>query len=126
MSISGVIAVFTENDLRSDGISSLPTLAGDWVELTKADGSPSFSPNRPLLSKDKVRYVGEAVAMVIAKTEVAAQEGAEKVKVDYQVLDAVIEPVTLISPLTVRFPEEFSVCLIVTSALKLKVCCPKF
>jgi|MDSW01.1.fsa_nt_gb carbon-monoxide dehydrogenase large subunit len=94
MSISGVIAVFTENDLRSDGISSLPTLAGDWVELTKADGSPSFSPNRPLLSKDKVRYVGEAVAMVIAKTEVAAQEGAEKVKVDYQVLDAVIEPET--------------------------------
>ncbi|MBJ27008.1 MAG: carbon monoxide dehydrogenase [Alphaproteobacteria bacterium] len=94
MSVPGVLAVFTGDDISSSGVKNLPTLAHEWVELKKSDGSPSFNPDRPLLSQGKVRYVGEPIAMVVADSEFAAQDGAERVQVDYQLLDSVVDPET--------------------------------
>ena len=45
-----------------------------------------------MLSTDKVRHVGEAVAVVVAETRVAAEDAAELVEVDYEGLPAVVDP----------------------------------
>ncbi len=54
-----------------------------------ADGSPMFAPQRPALVIDRVRYVGDPVAMVIAETLAQAKDAAELVAVDYEALPSV-------------------------------------
>lgn len=51
-----------------------------------------LNPRQPMLCTDKVRHVGEAVAVVIAETRVAAEDAAELVNVDYDQLPAVVDP----------------------------------
>ena len=46
----------------------------------------------PALAAGKVNHVGDAVAVVIAETQAQARDAAEKVKVDYEVLPAVVDP----------------------------------
>ncbi len=82
----GVIAVFTGADLATDGVGGLPCGWG----ITQPDGSPMNEPPHSVLANDKVRHVGDPVTMVIADSAGAAQAGAELVKVDYNVLNAVI------------------------------------
>ena len=55
----------------------------------KRDGSPMFAPQRPALVVDRVRYVGDPVAMVIAETLAQAKDAAELVAVDYEPLPSV-------------------------------------
>jgi carbon-monoxide dehydrogenase large subunit len=59
--------------------------------LHNSDGSEAFTPPHYPLLADKARFVGEAVAMVVAETLLAAKDGAEQVEVDYEILPAVIE-----------------------------------
>ncbi len=108
LAVSGVVAVLTSDDLQKDNICNLPSLASDWVELNREDGSPCFSPDRPLLSEGKVRYVGEAIAMVIAETELAAQDGAARVIINYEALDAVTDAQTAHYSKTASLFEEVS------------------
>jgi len=51
-----------------------------------------ISKDQPLLAKDKVRFVGEAIALVVAETEEAAECGVEKIRVEYEDLPAVFDP----------------------------------
>lgn len=51
-----------------------------------------LNPRQPMLCTDKVRHVGEAVAIVIATTRTAAEDAAELVTVDYDMLPAVVDP----------------------------------
>ncbi len=51
-----------------------------------------LNPRQPMLCTDKVRHVGEAVAVVIAETRVQAEDAAELVDVDYDMLPAVVDP----------------------------------
>ncbi len=51
-----------------------------------------LNPRQPMLCTDKVRHVGEAVAIVIARTRVEAEDAAELVNVEYETLPAVVEP----------------------------------
>src|SRR4051812_28393345 len=51
-----------------------------------------LNPRQPMLCTDKVRHVGEAVAIVIAKTRTQAEDAAEMVTVDYDMLPAVTDP----------------------------------
>ncbi len=81
----GVVAVFTGKDLEADGVNPLPTA---WLIHSK-DGSPMVEPGRPVLTTDKVRHVGDAVAVVIAETKAQAREAAALIGVDYQPLPAV-------------------------------------
>jgi len=80
----GVVAVLTAADLAADGIAD--PVGG--VELPRSDGTPSLRTARPLLAGERVRYVGETVALVIAETREAAQAAAETVAVDYEELPA--------------------------------------
>jgi aerobic carbon-monoxide dehydrogenase large subunit len=81
----GVVAVYTGRDYAADGIAT-PKAA---MPRKKADGSPMFAPQRPALVVDRVRYVGDPVAMVIAETLAQAKDAAELIEVEYESLAAV-------------------------------------
>ncbi|MGB3387172.1 MAG: xanthine dehydrogenase family protein molybdopterin-binding subunit [Pseudaminobacter sp.] len=90
----GVLLVMTGEDLVADGIGQLPHKAvpntNFDMKLTGPGGGPVFIGDHKLLPTDKVRHVGEAVAIVIAETLAQALDGAELVEVDYQELPHVI------------------------------------
>jgi aerobic carbon-monoxide dehydrogenase large subunit len=79
----GVIAVYTAADLEGYG----PLKCN--MPLKSRDGSPMKKPWRGALAKDKVRYVGDPVACVIAESVFAAKDAAEAVEVDVEPLAAV-------------------------------------
>ncbi|MGQ9371882.1 xanthine dehydrogenase family protein molybdopterin-binding subunit [Azospirillum sp. ST 5-10] len=76
----GVLGVFTIADLDADGIGAIPCQA----TVRNRDGSAMATPPRPVLARDRVRHVGEAVAMVVAESLDAARDAAELVMVDYE------------------------------------------
>src|SRR5271167_19571 len=80
----GVLAVYTAADL--EGCGPLKCI----VPLKNRDGSPMKKPWRGALAKDKVRYVGDPVACVIAETVLAAKDAAEAVEVEIDSLAAVV------------------------------------
>jgi len=84
----GVLAILTHVDLEAAGFGPLKC----GVNIAGRDGSPMKTPPRPSLAKDKVRYVGEAVACVVAETAVQAKDAAEAVELDIEELPAVTNP----------------------------------
>src|SRR6185295_10065658 len=80
----GVVDVFTGADLQ--GVNGLPC---GWL-ITGTDGKPMNEPPHPVLAQGKVRYVGDAVALVIAESLAHAKDAAELIDVDYDVLPAVV------------------------------------
>ena len=80
----GVLAVYVAEDL------ALPPLGGFFVL------NPACA--RPPLAIDKVRFVGDAVALVVAESEAAAVDAAELVVVEYEPLDPVVDPVDALAP----------------------------
>ena len=81
----GVIAVLNGTPLAGDGIGNL--ICG-WA-ISSKDGSPMNMGAWSALATDKVRYVGDAVAVVIADSLGQARRAAEKVAVSYDELPAV-------------------------------------
>jgi aerobic carbon-monoxide dehydrogenase large subunit len=76
--VPGVLCVLTATDMEGIGnLSQHPPLAG-------RSGQKLIVPHRPALAGKTVRHVGEAVAVVVAETLIAAQDAAELVAVDYQ------------------------------------------
>ncbi len=84
----GVVAVLTGADVEADGLGGV--ICG-WT-VTSKDGSPMKAPAHPVLAKDTARYVGDAVAVVIAETTAQAKDAAEQIKVDYDARPAVTAP----------------------------------
>jgi carbon-monoxide dehydrogenase large subunit len=93
-SAAGVVAVFTGKELAPDLIGGLP--AGWQVDFK--NGDTMKEPPHPPLAVDKVRYVGDAVAVVIAETRGQAKDAAELVEVDYNVLKAIVDVVKATQP----------------------------
>ncbi|MEM7020759.1 MAG: molybdopterin cofactor-binding domain-containing protein, partial [Pseudomonadota bacterium] len=83
----GVITVLTGQDYTDAGLGMLGC---GWMIHSK-DGTPMKMGERPALARDRVRYVGDHVAVVIAETRQQAKDGAEKVLVDYDDLPAVVD-----------------------------------
>src|SRR5688572_18812458 len=74
----GVLAVLTGEDLEARGMGALrPT-----VPRKKGDGSPAFVTPQPLLAQERVRYVGEPVAFVVAENVFQAKDAAELIEVE--------------------------------------------
>ncbi|MBS0469830.1 MAG: xanthine dehydrogenase family protein molybdopterin-binding subunit [Proteobacteria bacterium] len=88
LALPGVVAVLTGAELAADGVKGL--ICG-WMIHSK-DGSPMKAGNHPALAVDRVRHVGDQLAVVIGETQAAANAGAEAVAVDYDVLPAVLAP----------------------------------
>jgi aerobic carbon-monoxide dehydrogenase large subunit len=83
----GVVGVFTGDDLAADKVG--PLVCG-WMIHSK-DGSPMKGVVHPELAQGRVRYVGDAVAVVIADTYAEAKDAAEKITVAYGVLPSVTD-----------------------------------
>ena len=81
----GVLAVFTGEDVAADGLGGLPC---GW-QVTGKEGQVMQEPPHPLLVADKVRHVGDNVALVVAESLAEAKDAAEAIVVDYDPLPAV-------------------------------------
>ncbi|HLS67716.1 MAG TPA: xanthine dehydrogenase family protein molybdopterin-binding subunit [Kiloniellales bacterium] len=83
----GVVAIFTGQDMAADNVGSLPC---GWV-VTDRHGEPHKAPPHYPLARDKVRYVGDHVAMVVAESLAEARNAAELIEVDYEELAPVVD-----------------------------------
>ena len=88
----GVVGAFTAADLREAGIGVIPSSTrAEPYRLLNRDGSEMALADQYPLAEHKVRFAGEAVAFVVAETSLGAREAAERVEVDYTVLEAVTD-----------------------------------
>lgn len=92
--MKGVVAVYTSGDLEGQGYSSLKC----QIDFPNRDGSPIRKPLRQALAADKVRFVGDPVAMVVARTAVQARDAAEAVALDIEILPAVTSAEDALGP----------------------------
>jgi len=92
--VAGVLGVFTGRDLVADRVGAIPTLVAErGGGIRNRDGSTFAEPAWWPLAVDRVRHVGEPVAVVIADTAAAAWDAAQAVAVRYATRPAVIEGV---------------------------------
>ena len=101
-SMPGVLAILTAADLDAAGFGPLMCP----MNIAQRDGSPMKTPPRPSLAKGKVRYVGEAVACVVAETAVQAKDAAEAVELDIEELPSVTSPPEALKPGAPRIHDE--------------------
>jgi carbon-monoxide dehydrogenase large subunit len=87
LAMPGVVAVITGQDMEKAGVRSLPLAA----MFKRPDGSAGVTPPRYPLARGTVRFVGEAVAAVIADTRELAREARDAILVDYEDLPAVVD-----------------------------------
>jgi aerobic carbon-monoxide dehydrogenase large subunit len=90
----GVLAVLTGEDWRQSGWGDLPVAAG---LRRRADESP-YRHHFPALTTDRVRWVGDYVAFVVAETRHQAADAAELIEVDYEPLPAVVSTAEAMAP----------------------------
>jgi carbon-monoxide dehydrogenase large subunit len=83
----GVAAIYTGADMAADNIAPMKPM---WA-ITAPDGSKMAEPPRYALARDRVRHVGEPVAVVIADTLAQAMDAAERIEVGYEPLPSVTE-----------------------------------
>ena len=90
LAMPGVLGIPTGQDCAADGLSPIPHNPVPQtrydMKLTGRGGGPIFIGPQMLLPSDRVRHVGEAVAVVVAETALQAQDAAEEVAVDYREL----------------------------------------
>ena len=86
----GVYAILTGEDYAADGLGDVKGLS----PAKKRDGSPMFRPPRPGITRDRVRHIGQTVAIVIAESIAEAKDAAERIEVEYKVLPAHFDTAT--------------------------------
>ncbi|MDP1742610.1 xanthine dehydrogenase family protein molybdopterin-binding subunit [Polaromonas sp.] len=87
LAMPGVLLVLSGADLVAAGVKPIPGSSG----FKRADGSPGATPQRRVLADGHVRFVGEAVAAVVAQSLQQARDAAEAVMVDYDELPMVVD-----------------------------------
>ncbi len=98
----GVHLVVTSSDMEAAGVDIAMAAA-----VTKnRDGSSGAAPMRPVLAKDRVRYVGEAVVMIVAETMAQARDAAEMIMFDTNDLPAKLDVFSGGEMLHVEAPEN--------------------
>ena len=95
--MDGVVAVYTAEDFVASGARGVNQVANpagvvDYkVKAFGQDGNRVFERAQLPFARDKARFVGEPVAMVVAKTVAQARDACEAIVVDYDVLPAVVD-----------------------------------
>jgi carbon-monoxide dehydrogenase large subunit len=77
---TGVLCVLTAADLDRRGLGTLMPA----VRRRRRNGSPAFVCPQPLLAGDRVRYVGDPVAFIVAESVNQAKDAAELIDIDYE------------------------------------------
>jgi len=90
----GVLAVLTGTDWVASGWGDLPVPGG----MKRRDGSAMYRPRYPALVSDRVRWVGDYVAFVVAETYHQAVDAAELIEVDYEPLPSVVSTADAAAP----------------------------
>jgi len=101
-SAPGVLAVLTAADIKAAGWGDLPIPGG----LKRRDGSPMIKTRYPILAEDRVRWVGDPVAFVVAETIAQALDAAEMIQADFEPLPAVTSTEDAAKPGAVKVWEE--------------------
>src|SRR5882757_3740345 len=86
MAAPGVLCVLTGEDWVKSGWGDLPVPGTH----KRRDGSTNYKPRYPALVKDRVRFVGDYVAFVVAETKNQAMDASELIEVDYEILPATV------------------------------------
>ena len=94
LAMPGVLAVFSGADLVQAGVKSISVP----VPFPRPDGKPGVTAPRYALAHELVRYVGEAVAAVVAETREAATNACDSVMVDYEDLPCVVDAIQAMRP----------------------------
>lgn len=103
-------------EIKSIDISKAKETPGVVTILTAADipGSNAFGlikPDQPVLAKDRVRYLGDPIALVIAESQSAAEQGRDRVEVEYEPLEPLYDPEEALSEKAPKlFPKGNLVC----------------
>lgn len=84
--MEGVVGVLTGADIVAAGLKSPPPLSF----FKGVNGTSLNNPYRPALAHERVRFVGEPVALVVAESEALAQSAAEQIMIDYEDLPVVV------------------------------------
>jgi aerobic carbon-monoxide dehydrogenase large subunit len=92
--LPGVLAVFTGEDVARDGLGTIPMT----LLRKRPDGRPMFAPPHPGLARDRVRFVGDPIAMVVAESVDLAHDAAELIAVTYSPLPGVTETLAAVAP----------------------------
>ena len=98
----GVILVLTGADWKRSGWGDLPVPGGQ----KRRDGSPMYRAPYPALAQDRVRWVGDYVAFVVAETSAQAADAAELIAVDYEPLPCVTATADAIASAAPRVWED--------------------
>jgi carbon-monoxide dehydrogenase large subunit len=84
---AGVHLVLAVEDLEAAGLH----INMRATTVKNRDGSQGAAPNRPILAKDKLRFVGEPVAFIVAETLDQARDAAEMIALDYDDLEVKLD-----------------------------------
>ncbi len=88
----GVVAVYTGADVAE---LHWPKT---YVRFSGRGGKPVLEPKRALIATDRVRFVGEIVAMIVAESALIAQDAAELIAVEFEELPVVVEAGAALAP----------------------------
>jgi carbon-monoxide dehydrogenase large subunit len=88
----GVVNVFTGKDTAH--LRTPPP----WVKLAGKGGAQLKVPHREILARGRVRFVGQTIALVVAKSAQAAQDAAERIEVEYRDLPALADGAAALQP----------------------------
>jgi carbon-monoxide dehydrogenase large subunit len=81
----GIFGIFTEADLAADGLGTTKV----QLQRKRPDGSPLFARSHPGLARERVRYVGDPIALVVADSVDHAKDAAEAIAIEFEPLPAV-------------------------------------
>ncbi|MFZ7090164.1 xanthine dehydrogenase family protein molybdopterin-binding subunit [Primorskyibacter sp. 2E233] len=98
----GVHLVMTAEDIKAEGV----TEGMSFATMKNRDGSDGAKPRRPFLAEDRLRFVGEPVALVVAETLEQAKDAAELIELDYDELPVHMELVAAGEPLHPEAPDN--------------------
>jgi carbon-monoxide dehydrogenase large subunit len=99
----GVLAVFVGADVAADGLG-FPGMPAKWK---RPDGQPMKYRPQPPLATDRVRYVGDPVAMVIAETLNQARDAAELIDIDFDMLPSITDTARTVEPDAPRVWDDY-------------------
>ena len=91
---AGVLCVLTGEDLARRGLGTLMPA----VRRRRRNGSPAFVCPQPLLAGERVRYVGDPVAFIVAESVHQAKDAAELIDIDFEPLPAVVGAEAALAP----------------------------